>query len=312
MPTPTAAAPDVSADRRPRRDCAHRGRPHRHGSRVAYVKDRCRCPACTDANTTANRVRRRTIILGRPATLTDAAPARAHITDLRASGLGYQTIARLAGTGTRHLRDLSSTGPTPTGRPPIRRIRANLADAILAIPADTHPILLDPTGTHRRLAALVALGWDLPQIAARLHRRPDSLARTLTARRITAATSRAVNRLYRELAGSPPPDTPTAVAARTYARQRGWAPPLAWDDIDTDPTPNPTALNAAADPDYLDQIAIERALTGRLTWRHLTPAETAETIRRLTRSGHSTRTIADHLHASPHTIRRHSPAGAAR
>ena len=32
------------------RDCEHPGHPHRHGTRVAYVIDRCRCEPCTAAN----------------------------------------------------------------------------------------------------------------------------------------------------------------------------------------------------------------------------------------------------------------------
>lgn len=39
-----ATAPRVA------RECEHPGHPHRHGTRVAYVLDRCRCEPCTAAN----------------------------------------------------------------------------------------------------------------------------------------------------------------------------------------------------------------------------------------------------------------------
>jgi hypothetical protein len=43
---------DGAADRdRPHRNYAHDGYPQRHGTRVAYVKESCRCPDCTAANT---------------------------------------------------------------------------------------------------------------------------------------------------------------------------------------------------------------------------------------------------------------------
>ena len=37
------------------RDCSHPQARHRHGTRAAYVKDRCRCTDCTAANTAASR-----------------------------------------------------------------------------------------------------------------------------------------------------------------------------------------------------------------------------------------------------------------
>ena len=37
------------------RKCSHPQARHRHGTRTAYVKDRCRCTDCTAANTAASR-----------------------------------------------------------------------------------------------------------------------------------------------------------------------------------------------------------------------------------------------------------------
>lgn len=301
-----------SSNNRPIRHCTHTGQIHRHGTRAAYVKDRCRCTPCTAANTAASRIRRHNAIFGHPMAnpLIDATPARAHIGQLRAAGHGYQTLARLAGISTRHLRSIARTTPTPTGRPPIRHIHARLAHAILAISPNTPPALVEPTGTHRRLTALVALGWPIGDLAARLGRRPDSLTRTLTAQHVTLTTARQVATIYRDLACNPPPNTPAATAARRQAHVNGWVSPLAWDDIDTDPAPSaqPTPSGAA---DGVDEIAVERAVRGELTWRQLTTAETTEAIRYLDRRGCSTRNIAALLQASTRTIQRHAPTGVA-
>jgi hypothetical protein len=62
LPAPVAQCNADQVADRPKRNCAHHGQPHRHGTRVAYVKDRCRCPACTAANTAASRVATATII----------------------------------------------------------------------------------------------------------------------------------------------------------------------------------------------------------------------------------------------------------
>lgn len=305
----------TSTPSRPVRNCQHPGRIHRHGTRVAYVKDRCRCPACTAANTTATRTRRRNALVGRPSApaLIDATPAREHIARLRTAGVGYQSIGRLAGTSTRHLRDIARDSRTADGRAPIRRIRADLAEVVLAIDPTSSTHLRAALGTRRRLTALIALGWPLRYLADRLGRRADSLTRTLSARHVTRDTAEAAARLYEELSALPPPATPATEAARRCAQRHGWVPPLAWDDIDTDPVHHGTYIGSAdrADACYLDDIAIEAAIAGRLTWRQITDAEAAEVVRRLVAHGHSTRFIAARLHASRATIRRYVIASAA-
>ncbi len=195
-----------STPSRPVRNCQHPGRIHRHGTRVAYVKDRCRCPACTAANTAATRTRRRRTVFGYrdESTLVNVGPTRQQIARLRDAGIGYARLANLTGTSTRHLRDLTRTTSNTAGKGPIRRIRAGLADALLAIDPGTTPHLRAAIGTRRRVTALIALGWPLPYIAARLGRRTDSLARTLAAQRVTAGTAAAAALLYDELSGDPP------------------------------------------------------------------------------------------------------------
>lgn len=115
-------------------------------------------------------------------------------------------------------------------------------------------------GITRRLQALRALGWTNSQIA-----RLTGLYRA-TIRRIindphcmiTPATARAITLTYERAAHHPPqPRTAQQEAAvdqvRRSALDRGWAPPMAWDDID-DPRETPTGIrrpgvSATADVD---------------------------------------------------------------
>lgn len=288
--------------------CTHPQARHMHGTRVAYVKDRCRCAACTAANTAASNTRHRQQTFGRWAPFVDAAPVREHVHQLRAAGIGTDQIAALAGVSPSHVRALIY--PTHAGRPPISRVRPATADRVLSVTAqDTNRAarsLLDATGTRRRLQALMATGWTLHRLAEQLSRTPANLRRTLAAEQVTAATAGAVRGLYDQLENTAPPadsdaDRADARSCRDDALARGWLPPLAWDDIDTDADPAPAPATAAEES--VDDIAAERAATGDHTIT-LTAAEELEVVRRLTQNGRSTRQIAELLDTSSSTISR--------
>lgn len=300
------------ASGRPTRDCPHPGAPHPHGSRVAYVRDRCRCAGCTAANTAAARSAARQRAFGRWNPYVDAGAVRDHIQMLRGTGIGLDRIAQLAGTSVSHIRKLADPG---TGkRPPVRRVRPDTATRILAVaPVDANRAArsqVDATGTRRRLQALIALGWTLPQLAAELGRNTGNLKRSMTGQQVTARTAGQVNRLYQRLWQTVPPKTTpgqrrAADTARAHARARGWPPPLAWDDIDTDPHPQPDSWPQPAGPDDVDEIAVERAVAGDgIRLADLTGAEQAEAVRRLTERGKSIRDIAEQLGTTKRTVSR--------
>lgn len=317
LPAPVAQRDVDQLTDRPKRNCAHRGQPHRHGTRVAYVKDRCRCPACTAANTAASRAAVRNRALGVPSRYVDVAEVRSHLQSLRAAGIGYQQIARLAGTSVTHLREISHTVVRSAGRPPIQRIRREFAATLLGIApvaANRAPqSQLDATGTRRRLQALIAAGWSVSELAGQLGRTHTNLRRTMNSRTVTARTAARVDDLYRQLSASAVPvvtdaQREAAAAARALAARHGWLPALAWDDIDTDPEPN--APHSRRDPDEIDPIAVDRAVAGdAIRLEGLTAAEQAEVVRRLTQRGRSIREIAEQLATTERTIvRRRQPA----
>jgi len=226
-------------------------------------------------------------------------------------------IAALTGTPVSHVRALAGTGPG--SRPPVRRVRRQTAQRLLALtPTHATPApgsRVAGTGTRRRLQALGALGWPLPRLAEALGQSASSLSRTMTAGSVTAAPDLQVRHLYHRLTRlSPPQTTPAqraaADAARAHAQQQGWLPPLGWDDIDTDPDPSrpgqqATDADADADADEIDEVAVERAVAGdgiRLV--QLTPTEQTEVVRRLTHRGASLRDIATQLATTTRTVSR--------
>lgn len=112
----------------------------------------------------------------------------------------------------------------------------------------------DPTGTRRRLQALMAIGWNLGRVAAGLgYTDHGCLSRLLYGSgRVEVATATKVRHLYEQWSGTPGPSR----IARQAARKAGYAPPLAWDGhtID-DPSARPTGTAwtvAASEPEVAD------------------------------------------------------------
>lgn len=133
------------------------------------------------------------------------------------------------------------------------------------------------TGTIRRLQALAALGWPSHEIAARLGCDRTSVEHLRRQARpvVLAITAAKIAGVYDELCMTPGPSP----VSRRRALEKGWVPPLAWDDIDHDAAPN---LGAARD-DEVDAAAVERTLAGDRV--PLNRPERVEVIRRLASRG---------------------------
>jgi hypothetical protein len=301
------------------RECTHPQARHQHGTRTAYVKDRCRCTDCTAANTAVSRTAARERLYGRWHPYVDASPVREYIAALRAAGIGVERIAHLAGLSIRYIRELAEHSHGHSRK--TQRVRPDTATRILGIgmnDASRAPhSRVDATGTRRRLQALIAVGWPAELLAAQLGRRPGSLQRSMTSRSVTAHTAQDVAALYKQLWDVPPPrltgeQRAAADAAQAHAAAQGWLPPLAWDDIDTDSTP-PAPTAQPLQRDDIDEIAVERALAGdNITYDALTPAEQQEVIRRLHARGTSIRDTAALLATTKRTVsRRRASLGAA-
>jgi hypothetical protein len=71
---------------------------HRHGTRVAYVADNCRCTPCRVANRAAERQRMAALRSGQWHPLVDATAARTHLKLLRDHGVGLDQIVEISHT----------------------------------------------------------------------------------------------------------------------------------------------------------------------------------------------------------------------
>jgi hypothetical protein len=141
-----------------------------------------------------------------------------------------------------------------------------------------NPTTVPSLGARRRIQALQRLGWSRPQIAAAAGwNTTGSLNYIARSETITRKTHQAIARAYDKLSMSLP-SGPGVAQARTWAMRRGYAPPLAWDDIDTDERPHTGTdrWGRTRDAD-VDPVVVTRILAG--DWRlPCTAAEKAAVV----------------------------------
>jgi hypothetical protein len=153
------------------------------------------------------------------------------------------------------------------------------------------PALVSTLGAKRRVQALQAIGWSMNMLETRLGRSRSYLSALMTRDSMTPATFEAIADLYDQLSMTPG----TSRRAIGDAKRGGFVPPLAWDDIDNDEAPS-----LGDRDDEIDEIAVERLMTGRrvpATW-----AEIREAARRLSAQGLSDATVAELVGASDRSI----------
>ncbi|MFF5778120.1 hypothetical protein ACFY7Y_14365 [Streptomyces virginiae] len=164
--------------------------------------------------------------------LVDAEPARQHVRELMAAGVGYARIAAAAGVCTSTINHMLYSRPN---RPVTQRLVEENARRILSVRAeDVITGLVDSTGASRRIRALMAVGWPPIHLGSRLgvHRRYVTEIQYQT--RIYASTAHAVAVTYNELWNKRPEQhgvsRQAATRFRNHAKANGWPPPAAWDD----------------------------------------------------------------------------------
>lgn len=101
---------------------------------------------------------------------------------------------------------------------------------------------IDATGTRRRIQALCRIGWPMRTIADRANVGIGTVSRIATKgnERVRTVVADRIAGVYDELSGSPGP-SPHSVR---HATRNRWAPPLSWDDIDSDTRPQGVASAA--------------------------------------------------------------------
>ena len=234
----------AAVDRTPK-SCPHTHAHHDHGTYACYVLDFCRCPSCARANSTYEANRTRQQAYGRWDNYIDAAPARAHVRELQAAGLGGKRIAAMAGVSTGCMWKLIYGKTRPDGtREPSKRITKTVAARLLAVPMPSLDDLgggvrVDGTGTRRRLEALMALGWSVKRLATDHGLDRQALDSALAWVPVCAFTARAVKAMYDAIGDNPAPETDrgerqAAARTRNRASAAGWVPPAEWDEADLD------------------------------------------------------------------------------
>lgn len=161
---------------------------------------------------------------------------------------------------------------------------------------------VDATGTRRRIQALMCLGWSHLALERLTGIRHEVLSSQLYSPTVTRSSANRMVDLYDRLSLTTPPTTTTSERisvnrTRALARRRGWAPPLAWDDIDNDDAP--AELIGEID---VDEVAVELALAGRRV--RITPAERRVCVRILHSRQWSDGAIAAQLRCADKTVGR--------
>lgn len=279
-------------DRTPK-PCLHKQATHEHGTPACYVLDRCRCIPCMEANTARERERTRLKAYGRYNKYVPAEFVRDHLAELKEYGIGLKTVAKLSGVGNGTLTKIWYGTYATTGRGkehthgtgefvrgPSRRVTRKTAEAIYAVeavPANLGPRVSDHERTplaRLHLRSLVALGWSMNQLGAHLGMKHANNAHVFIAgdRVMARETVDRAEALFRELAMTPPPESTqreriAASRARRHAREAGWLPPLALDDL-----LEPEEL--LEDSTDVDEVLVQRVLSG--TWEAAQETNTAE------------------------------------
>jgi hypothetical protein len=157
------------------------------------------------------------------------------------------------------------------------------------------PLLIDATGTVRRIQALRRLGYPLSHIAPLLgvtKQRVNQIgtqARTRVHRDMAVRVAGVYDRLSMTLG----PDD----RARRHAEAQGWPPPLAWDDDEIDdPRARPRVNPRVGETFHVDPIAVEEAVAGRPV--KLSHQERREAVRRMQAMGLSAAQIGERLHTT--------------
>lgn len=176
---------------------------------------------------------------GGRSTLVDAEPYRAILNDLAVT-MSWTAIGRLCGYNShRHVRMIAAGDYSRIGPATAARIRA-AAGKVLTEGGQR----VVATGSRRRLQALIAIGYSVPRLVEEIGYSGTPMKKLINGDvdAIRADTHGAICDAYRRLHMRPPRATDhhergSITRSKNRARLNGWAPPLAWNDIDTDARP---------------------------------------------------------------------------
>lgn len=155
-------------------------------------------------------------------------------------------------------------------------------------------------GTRRRLHALACNGWSMNMIAAMIGTSPRALNRLRDQSGVSVGRARDIAALYDELWDKKPVlrckgDRISYAKMMHLAARHGYAPPMAWDDID-DPDERPHRSEIAT----VDEVAVQRVVTGHTAVLNRDEKEQARRL--MEAKGLSSSEIARRLGTSARTV----------
>lgn len=217
-----------------------------HGTYRCYVDHGCRRPECREAWRVYGATRNRAVAYGRIAVdhYVTGSHARAHLERLRSNGMSIKAISRECGVAPVTIRRIRDG----------HRTRTSTQDKLMAVSPRAREltretpgrVLVDGAGTRRRLRALVVRGWTAVRLAEQLGCTSPNVRQAVLKGEDEPTLARfalTVRDLYDELWDQEPPcgngyELGQAKRGMKDAIERGWAPPMAWDEESID---NPTA-----------------------------------------------------------------------
>ncbi|MGQ3384502.1 hypothetical protein [Glutamicibacter sp. TV12E] len=224
---------------------------HEHGQRIMYVVHKCRGSACREAARVYEAKRQRQRLYGIEADRVDAQPVREHVLYLKEHGVSYKALAKASGVSSSAITAMLF-GRAERGHAPYSRVTRETAVKILAVNPTMDNMSagrpIDATGTHRRLQALVAIGYSIASLGDRLDITSSNMTSLMHRDRVVVSTARKVRSLYSELwdkpnAASEWRQLSAANRARNFATIHGWLPPMAWDDDQIDDPDHQPVMN---------------------------------------------------------------------
>lgn len=237
-----------------------------HGTRTGYSTHGCKCDKCRTFNTQEQRKVRRLQAFGRYDKFVPAKEVRDILLILQGAGVTLGQVAIETGL-TRYGLTLIAEGKTSRAlRTTLEKVRDLKPEPLLYGDADTK---VDCTGAVRRIQALCAIGYTLTELAAELGLDRGNLAKYTDGqhRRMGRARVLLVHDMYERLWNQPKSNK----RALNWARKRGWAPPMAWDDDEID--------DPSARPNWGRERSVG-AQVENLTWALKTGAGWGEVLQR--------------------------------
>ena len=153
------------------------------------------------------------------------------------------------------------------GRDVYRRQQARIIRGV-----ESGLVLIDATGTRRRIQSLMALGWTSDEIGVATGAMSGKhIQQTSYKARVRLDTARLIATAYRQLSATPG----TSSQTRGRAERAGWPPPMAWDD-----GTGPHGIDNPQATPYTAKTSFRKAAEMVEELRHIIDTDTPDNIAR--------------------------------